>query len=83
MTPALTYFSIKAANDVEAFRYRYMDAKVVLFDKLDTGFSFLRNELKHFKIFGVPLTDTVEEYLVAAKKAMETPKSVVQDGKKL
>ena len=81
LTLALTYFSIKAANDVEAFRYRYMDGKVVLFDKLDTRFSYLGTELKHFKIFGVPLTDTVEEYVEAAKKVMETQKGVVPDGR--
>lgn len=81
LTLALTYFSIKAANEVEAFRYRYMDGKVVLFDKLDTRFSYLGTESKHFRIFGAPLTDTVEEYIVAAKHSMETQKGVVPDGR--
>lgn len=34
LTLALTYFSIKAANDVEAFRYRYMDGRLYFLTSL-------------------------------------------------
>lgn len=81
LTLALTYFSIKAANDIDAFRYRYMDGKVVLFDKIDTRFSFIKKGEHLFRIFSAPLTDTLEEYIEVAKIAMETQKGLVPEEK--
>ena len=36
-TMAMVYAVCKCANEIEAFRYRFLEGKVVLFDKIDTA----------------------------------------------
>ena len=38
-TMAMVYAVCKCANEIEAFRYRFLDGKVVLFDRIDTAFT--------------------------------------------
>lgn len=43
-TMAMVFAVCKCANEIEAFRYRFLDGKVVLFDKIDTAFTYLNGE---------------------------------------
>lgn len=60
------------ANEVDALRYRFLNGQVVLFDRIDTAFTYLNKDTELFKVVNVPMADTLEEYVkLAAKIAME------------
>lgn len=68
----MVYAVCKCANEIEAFRYRFLDGQVVLFDRIDTAFTYLNKETELFKVVNVPMADTLEEYVKsAAEIAME------------
>lgn len=71
-TLAMVYAVCKCANELEAFRLRFLDGQVVLFDRIDTAFTYLEEGAELFKVVNVPLMDRLEEYCVlAAKTARE------------
>lgn len=71
-TLAMVYAVCKCANGIEEFRYRFVDGKVVLFDKIDTAFTWLNPETELFKVVNVPMQDTMRDYIeIAAKMAKE------------
>jgi chloramphenicol O-acetyltransferase type B len=65
-TMSLIYAVSKCANDIEEFRYRFVDGKVVLFDRIDTAFTYLNEETELFKVVNVEMKDTLEEYVIEA-----------------
>ncbi|SCP99452.1 CatA-like O-acetyltransferase [Anaerobium acetethylicum] len=65
-TMALIYVVSNCANNIEEFRYRFLDGKVVLFDKIDTAFTYMNRDTELFKVVNVELTDTLEEYISLA-----------------
>ena len=67
-TLAMVYAACSCANTIEEFRYRFLDGKVVLFDKIDTAFTYLNRETELFKVVNVPLTDSLEEYVALAAR---------------
>ena len=70
-TVAMVYAVCKCANEVEAFRYRFVEGKVVLFDKIDTAFTYLNKETNLFKVVNVPMMDNIKEYCIRAKEIAE------------
>lgn len=70
-TMAMVYATCKCANDVEAFRYRFLDGKVVLFDSVDTAFTYLNKETNLFKVVNVPMIEDIVEYCTRAKEMAE------------
>ncbi|MDD3958959.1 MAG: chloramphenicol acetyltransferase [Clostridiaceae bacterium] len=64
----------KCANEIEEFRYRFVDGEIVLFDRIDTSFSYMNTETELFKVVTVPLKETMEEYVVAAATTAEEQK---------
>lgn len=71
-TLAMVYAVCKCANEIEAFRYRFLDGNVVLFDKIDTAFTYLNSDDDLFKVVNVPMKDSIKEYIeTAAKTAKE------------
>ncbi|MDO5548028.1 MAG: CatA-like O-acetyltransferase [Eubacteriales bacterium] len=71
-TLAMVYAVCKCANEIEAFRYRFLDGNVVLFDKIDTAFTYLSSDDDLFKVVNVPMKDSIKEYIeTAAKTAKE------------
>lgn len=58
----MIYVVSKCANEIEEFRYRFLNGVVVLFDKIDTAFTFLDNDTELFKVVNVKMTDTLDEY---------------------
>lgn len=73
-TLAMVYAVCKCANSIEEFRYRFLDGNVVLYDKIDTAFTYLNKETELFKVVNVPLKDTIDEYMKMATKIVEEQK---------
>ena len=71
-TLAMVYAVCKCANEVEALRYRFLDGKVVLYERIDTAFTYLNKETKLFKVVNVPLIDSLPEYVELASKTAES-----------
>ena len=71
-TLAMTYAACHCANDIEAFRYRFLDGDVVLFARIDAAFTWLNPETELFKVVNVPLGDTMRAFIpLAARTAQE------------
>ena len=71
-TLAMVYAVCKCANEIEAFRYRFLDGQVVLFDKIDTAFTYLNTESELFKVVNVQMQENMQDYVeLAAKTARE------------
>ncbi len=73
-TMAMVYAVCKCANQIEAFRYRFLDGKVVLFDNIDTAFTYLDKETELFKVVNVPLKDDIKKYAESASKTAKEQK---------
>ena len=73
-TIAMVYAVCKAANEIEAFRYRFLDGKVVLFDKIDTAFTYLNDETGLFKVVNVPMIENIKDYVALATKTAREQK---------
>jgi chloramphenicol O-acetyltransferase type B len=70
-TFALIYAITQCANEIEEFRYRFMDGKVVLFDCVDTAFTYLNQETELFKFVNVPMQDTMAQYVELAANTVK------------
>lgn len=73
-TMAMVYVVSKCANEIEEFRYRFLDGKIVLFDKIDTAFTYINDETELFKVVNVPMKDTLKEYVMEASKIAKEQK---------
>ena len=65
-TMAMIYVVSKCANEIEEFRYRFVDGQVVLFDRIDTAFTYLDKETELFKVVNVPMAESMGEYVATA-----------------
>ncbi len=68
-TIAMVYAICRCANEIEEFRYRFLDGNIALYDRIDTAFTYLNPDTELFKVVNVPMKDTMEEYVAAATKA--------------
>ena len=73
-TMAMILAVSKCANEIEEFRCRFVDEQAVLFDRIDTAFTYLDPETELFKVVNVPMADTMEEYVTEALKAAREQK---------
>lgn len=73
-TLAMVYAVCRCANDIEAFRYRFVDGNVVLYDRIDTAFTYLNKDTSLFKVVNVPLLDDLKEYCKLASKTADEQK---------
>ena len=73
-TMAMVYAVCKCANEIEAFRYRFLDGKIVLFDHIDTAFTYLNPKTELFKVVNVPMIDDIKEYVELAVKTAQEQK---------
>ena len=62
-TISMVYAVCRCANRIEEFRYRFLDGRVVLFDKIDTAFTYLNKDTGLFKVVNAPMKDTLQEYV--------------------
>ena len=61
-TMAMVYAVCKCANEIEEFRYRFLDGKIVLYDRVDTAFTYLNKSTNLFKVVNVPFVDDIIDY---------------------
>lgn len=73
-TLSLIYIVSNCANSIEEFRYRFLDGKVVLFDKIDTAFTYMNQDTELFKVVNVELKDSLEEYVSLAYETARNQK---------
>ena len=78
-TLAMVYAVCKCANHIEAFRYRFVDGQVALYNKIDTAFTYLNKNTGLFKVVNVPMLDDLKEYCELAKKQQRNRKTILQD----
>ena len=67
-TMAMVYAVCKCANEIEEFRYRFLDGNIVLYDRIDTAFTYLNKSTNLFKVVNVPFVDDISEYCKLAYK---------------
>ena len=70
-TLSMVYAVCKCGNEIENFRYRFLNGEIVLFEKIDTAFTWLNTETELFKVVNVPLSDNLKSYVESAKKAAD------------
>lgn len=73
-TMAMVYAVCRCANEIEAFRYRFLDGKIVLFDRIDTAFTYLNPDSELFKVVNVPMKDDIREYVELASRTAREQK---------
>ena len=73
-TMAFIYVVTKCANDIEEFRYRFLDGKVVLYNTIDTSFTYMDKDSELFKVVNVPMQETIEEFVDLAHITAEGQK---------
>lgn len=71
---AMTYVVMEAVNEVEEFRYRIHGEQVVLYDKIHPSFTEMTPGDDLFKIVTVDLEDTLEGFVVSARKKADSQK---------
>lgn len=64
----------KCANQIPEFRCRFVDGEPVLFEKINTAFTYLNQETGLFKVVNVEMTDTLEEYTALAAETEQAQK---------
>ena len=64
----------KCANEIEEFRCRFWEGKPVIYDKINTSFTYLDNGSELFKVVNVEMQDTIEEYVSLAARTVREQK---------
>ena len=73
-TMAMVYAVCRCANEIEAFRYRFLDGRIVLFDRIDTAFTYLNAETELFKVVNVPMQGDIVDFVKLATKTAQKQK---------
>lgn len=64
----------KCANEIEEFRCRFFEGKPVIYDKINTSFTYLDKGSEFFKVVNVEMQDTIEEYVALADDIVKNQK---------
>lgn len=70
-TFAFVYAVTKCANEIDAFRCRFVDGKPVIFETINTSFTYLKKGTELFKVVNVPMQNSMEQYVALAKQTEE------------
>ena len=73
-TFSMIYAVSKCANQMDEFRCRFIEGEPVIFDKINTSFTYLNKATELFKVVCVEMTDTLEEYIALATEKERTQK---------
>jgi chloramphenicol O-acetyltransferase len=66
-TLSFIYVVAKCANDIEEFRYRFVNDKVLLYDEIGTSFTFIDKGTDLFKMVNVPIQNTLSDFEALVK----------------
>ena len=69
----------KCANEIEEFRCRFWEGKPVIYDKINTSFTYLDSGSELFKVVNVEMQDTIEEYVSLAANTVREQKEWSQE----
>lgn len=70
-TFALIYAVTKCANQIEEFRCRFVDGKPVIFETINTSFTYLKKGTELFKVVNVPMQSSMDKFVALAKQTEE------------
>ena len=70
-TFSFVYAVTKCANEIEAFRCRFVEGRPAVFETINTSFTYLNKDTELFKVVNVPMQDKIEDYVALAKKTEE------------
>ncbi len=73
-TFSMVYLVTSCAQEIEEFRYRFLDGRVVLYRKINTSFTYLDEHSDLFKVVNVPMQDNLIDYLAEAGKRVKAQK---------
>lgn len=71
-TMSMIWVVTKCANEIENFRYRFLNERVVLFDSIDTAFAYMDEGDDLFKFVNVPFRDSMREFVAEATKTAKS-----------
>ena len=71
-TFSFAYAVTQCANQIENFRYRFVNGKPVIFDVINTSVTYLNKETELFKVVNIPMVDTLDKYIATAKELEES-----------
>ncbi|MFV0395251.1 MAG: CatA-like O-acetyltransferase [Coprobacillaceae bacterium] len=64
---AMTYAVTVVMNQVEAFRYRNVNDKIILYDMIHPSFTYVAPDMKYFKFVTTNIDGTIEEFVQKAR----------------
>lgn len=70
-TFSFIYAVTKCANEIEAFRCRFVEGKPAVFEIIHTSFTYLNKETELFKVVRVPMQERMEDYVALARETEE------------
>lgn len=70
-TFSFIYTVTKCANQIEAFRCRFVEGKPAVFETINTSFTYLDKNTNLFKVVNVSMQDKIEDYVALAKETEE------------
>lgn len=70
-TFSFAYAVTKCANQIENFRYRFVNGKPAIFDTINTSVTYLNKETELFKVVNIPMQSSLDEYVTLAKRTEE------------
>ncbi|MEG1980060.1 MAG: CatA-like O-acetyltransferase, partial [Victivallaceae bacterium] len=70
-TLAMMHIVSRCANQLENFRYRFLNGDVVLYDKCPVNFVWLNPETELFKFVNYPFLENMTEFISGARNAAE------------
>ena len=71
---SMIYAVTRCANQVEAFRCRFVDGKPAVLDRINTSFTYLVPDTELFKVVNVDMQDTLQEYVALAAETVRNQK---------
>lgn len=73
-TFSMVFAVTKCANEIEEFRCRFVDGKPVIYDKINTSFTYLDKGSELFKVVNVEMQETLEDYVALAADTVKNQK---------
>jgi len=73
-TLAFIHSVASCANETEEFRYRFLGEDIVLYDSIDTSFSYISEGDDLFKYINAPMIPSIEDYIENTRKIIEAQK---------
>lgn len=65
---AFMYVVTKCANEIDNYRYRFLDDEVVLYERIHTSFTYMQPNKELFSVINVDMQDSMEAYIQAAQQ---------------